>query len=173
MRGPSSHKTIYIYLGLDKILVRGVLALLCLIALLVPLAGCTSSLSEKNFTLRSREVGFDKGGTASFNLTYDPRALPGDASYTLDRKYAVEHAKYDRVGGFMSEFETDDARADLDMRFYVDGHEVDSYVFNGNNRSVEIRLKVPQDLATDTYVLALSLFQVGEVESNEFRIASP
>ena len=151
---------------------RGLSLLAACLILAASLAGCAASISEKNFSLSSNQVGFDKGGIASFNLTYDPRAMPADATYTLDRKYAVEHVKFDREGSIMKEHETDDARS-LDLRFYLDGEEVETFVFDGDRRTIEVRLKVPEGLATGNYRLRLTLFQVGAVESNVFRVADP
>ncbi|HWG91079.1 MAG TPA: hypothetical protein VNZ52_09560 [Candidatus Thermoplasmatota archaeon] len=148
------------------------LVLSLLVALLVPLAGCAEKLTERNFSLASNAVGFDKGGTASFTLTYDPRALSEETRFDIEPKYAVERVKFDRVGSFFQEVEVNDAR-ELNLRVLVNGTEVSSYTFTAQNRSVELRLDVPKDLATDRYVLRLTLLQVGEVASNEFRVTDP
>lgn len=148
---------------------RGALFLVVLFA--AAGAGCTAEgATTGNFELAPQAIGWYAGEEAVFTLTLTPSMTRSSPSFTLDRDFALEELNFDEEGAsFGGDYRTRNPR-DVELRLVREGVEGESFVLDTENPSVDIHLRLPEDLRDSSYILELRLFKVGWVKSSEFRV---
>lgn len=139
--------------------------------LVVAGAGCTAEgASTRNFELTPAAIGWYAGDEAVFTLTLSPSLTRASPAFTVDRDFALEELNFDEQGAaFGGDYRTRNPR-EVELRLMRDGVEAESFGLTTESPSVEIHLRLPEDLRDSSYVLELRLFKVGWVKSSEFRV---
>ena len=135
------------------------------------LAGCTADgASTGNFELKPARIGWHTGDEAHFYLNLSSSITHSAPTYTIDSTYAVEEIKITEKGlKFGGDFDTKDA-TQIALRFTQNGTESKEFLLDKTNNSLDVWLKVPQDLRNSEYSLEIKLFNVGWVKSDTFRV---
>lgn len=143
--------------------------LLSVIAL-AALAGCTADASTGNFSLVPARVGWFAGDTATFTLTIGSSLLNAEPSFTIDRRFAIEKIELSEQGvRFGGDYSTRDPDA-ISLTLLRDGNASEEFVLNASHPSIDLSLRLPEDMRDSEYALELKLFKVGWVKSDKFRI---
>ncbi len=144
-----------------------------LLLLIVPLLSGCMALDEGNFELKATEIGWNVADRARFALTLIPGRLQDEPTYTIDADFAIEEIHFERKGvNVAGDYRTRTA-ADVDLVFLVDGKPVPKHTLSAESPTVVLEVTIPDSLEDDTYYLLISLFEVGDVESNAFRVNRP
>lgn len=144
---------------------------LVLLALVASVAGCAASgASTGNFDLHPTKIGWHTGEEAHFTLNLSSSLTHSAPSYTIDTTYAVEEIKFTERGmKFGGDFSTKDS-TQVALRFAQNGTEGKEFRLDAANSSLDVYVKVPQDLRNSEYALEMKLFNVGWVKSDAFRV---
>lgn len=135
-------------------------------------AGCAAEgASVRNFELKPQAIGWHVGEVAVFDLTIMPKGGRADPQFTIDADFALEELLFDQQGAsFGGDFRTRNM-GELELRLVRDGVELESAVLDKDTPTVELHMRIPDDLKDSSYVLEIKLFQVGWVKSEPFRTA--
>ena len=150
---------------------RSFFALTAVVIIAALAAGCTSQgASTGNFDLHPAKIGWHIGDEAHFTLNMSSSLTHSAPSYTIDTTYAVEEIKFTEHGlKFGGDFDTKDA-TQVALRFAQNGAEGKEFRLDETNSSLDIFVKIPQDLRNSEYALEMKLFNVGWVKSDTFRV---
>lgn len=145
---------------------------IALLLLALPLAGCfgAEGASTSNFTLSPQSVGWYAGEEAHFVLAIGSSFFRSDPSFAVDRHFAIEEIRLAESGiKFGGDYETRNPD-DVALRLARDNRTADEFVLDSQNAAVDVYLTLPEELRDSTYTLSIKLFEVGWVESGEFRV---
>lgn len=139
------------------------------------LSGCVEEgeADTSNFRLEPQRVGWNAGDVARFTLSIQETRFSKNPEYTVDRDFAIAEVELDARGvGLGGDYRTRNAD-DVDLRLYRNGTLVEEAPLDSANSSVDLTLRLPENLKDAEYVLALRLFEVGWVTSEPFRVNVP
>ena len=144
--------------------------LLTLVAM-AALAGCTAAgAGSSNFDLKPTRVGWYASEEAGFTLAITSSLLHSQPSFTIDRRFAIERLDLTEQGvKFGGDYETKDPDS-VNLTLSRDGNVSDEFTLDAEHPSIDVSVKLPDDLRDSEYALELKLFKVGWVKSEKFRV---
>lgn len=147
------------------------LRLLFPLVLAAALAGCAAEgAGTGNFELTPEKVGWYAGDEARFTLSITSSLLRSSPSFTLDRHFALEEVRFDETGlTFGGDFETRNPD-DVALRLQRANSTSDEWRLDAEQPSVDLVVALPGSLRDSTYTMSVKLFDVGWIESEEFRV---